>query len=100
MPCTNLSTFIVPRNKTALLQSLERMNYAEAELFKPDSPCQLPGLLKLAPTDVLFCLIYLFGVGGLVATALYLYWRRPPLNARGNTRNGQSADHQLPIFQS
>ena len=99
MPCTNLSTFIVPRNKTALLQSLEKMNYAEAELFNPQSPCQFPGLLKLAPSDFLFCLIYLFGIGGLVAITLYLYWRRPtPLNTR-TRRNGQSPDHQIPIGQ-
>jgi hypothetical protein len=100
MPNANTSIFLVPWNRTNFLHSIDKFGYAEAEFFNPRMHCNLPDMVKMGPQDFIICLLYLFGVAGVIASAIYLYWkgrRQESSNnssSSNNNNNGQRTNRQ------
>lgn len=91
----NPPIYLVPHNITEFIHAIQSVGYARAEFFNPNQHCTFPNMLKMGPEDIVVCLFYFFGVGGVAAAAIYLYWQQR--RQRHRSDNGQSTDRQIPL---
>ena len=89
----NSSIYLVPKNATEFLHTIERYGFAQAEMFNPEKHCNLHNMMDMPPQELVFCFIYLIGVCGMVASAVYIYWQGRKQQQR-EQRNGQPGHRQ------